>query len=122
MSTSAQRIFVSVIASIFFLIGIGALFSGSGGAIFGAAFIAIPAMALHQTFKRLRKLDQCRARSFEWYAKEYPHCVTPDRVLCWKCNNARINVRNLMAHTYLREHSCSRCGENLYYTPEGMAS
>jgi len=29
-----------------------------------------------------------------------------------------MNVRNLMKRTYTRVHSCSQCGETLYFSPE----
>jgi ribosomal protein S27AE len=72
----------------------------------------------------LRELQQITAierkstMTFEWYKTTSPASVTRVGVICSKCGGDRVHVRNLMGHTYLREHFCVRCGHTLYYSSE----
>jgi hypothetical protein len=81
-----------------------------------AGFLAfIVTMIVRQRAELARK----RARNYAWYEQNHPKCVVGDRVYCFSCNGQRIQVRNLMQGTYLRDHFCAKCGTTLYYTPEG---
>ena len=62
---------------------------------------------------------ELRERNFFWYSALHPECTSGKRVLCNVCKSDSVRIRGLMQGTYTREHFCGRCGETLYYSPEG---
>ncbi|MDT6992072.1 hypothetical protein [Burkholderia cenocepacia] len=68
-----------------------------------------------------RRIKRMRAKNYQWYRTTHPNAVRGNRVACHSCGNDRIQVRNVMQRTFMREHFCSQCGESLYYSPEGKA-
>lgn len=89
------------------------LFNGTGGPL-GYAFLFVPTIAGVQLLLLLKK----RSQNYAWYAQQHPDCVIGDSVKCRSCGSRKIHTRNLMNHSYTRVHFCSKCGTNLYYSPE----
>jgi hypothetical protein len=81
----------------------------------GCGFIGIPLLIMLQILKQLSLFEKM---SYKWYTDTYPEHVKGNRVSCFACGNARIQVRALMNQTYHRAHICAQCGETLYYSPE----
>ena len=121
MNYAVSKIFIIVFCSIFMVIGGGAIVSAllSGGNLFvlvwGAMFFFIPLAIMRG---RLKQLSTFEKMTYDWYKLEYPEHVKGNRVSCFSCGNARINVRALMNRTFHREHFCTQCGKTLYYSPE----
>lgn len=59
-----------------------------------------------------------RKYNYDWYARTYPNLITRHGVKCFKCDSERLVVRNLLQQTFTKAHSCGRCGQTLYYSPE----
>lgn len=89
------------------------LMTGQGGFL-GYGFLLVPIVAGAQLLSLLKK----RSQNYAWYAQQHPDCVTGDSVKCHSCGSRKIHTRNLMNNTYTRVHFCSKCGTNLYYSPE----
>lgn len=59
--------------------------------------------------------------TFNWYRDAFPeHAHANGHVSCRHCGSHKTQVRNLMERTYMRLHSCSQCGETLYFSPEKL--
>lgn len=94
-----------------------------GFAIELGLFIGVPItvvwifVAVGRSKRQAKKVwDQ---HSYEWYRSTFPeHAHKNGMVSCRRCNGGRLQVRNLLNHTYTRLHSCSQCGETLYFSPE----
>ena len=97
----------------FMVFGAILLFNGDSSPL-GYAFLFIPPIAGVQLFLLIRK----RSQNYAWYAKTYPECVVGDGVKCHSCGSHKVHTRNMMNHSYTRVHFCSKCGTNLYYSPE----
>ena len=121
MNYTISKIFIIVFCSIFMLIGGGAILSAllAGGDLFllawGAMFFFIPLTIM---IGRLKQLSTFEKMTYEWYKSEHPDHVEGNKISCFSCGNARINVRALMNRTFHREHFCTQCGKTLYYSPE----
>ncbi|MCA8297738.1 hypothetical protein LGN19_28500 [Burkholderia sp. AU30198] len=72
-------------------------------------------------YSNQRRIKHMRARNYQWYRATYPDAMRGNRVVCRSCGNDRVHVRNIMQHTFMREHFCGQCGESLYYSQEGAA-
>ena len=59
------------------------------------------------------------SKNFDWYRRQYPHCVRDGCVKCNKCGSGHMGTERLMNHSYLRGHICRQCGTTLYYSREG---
>ena len=120
MNYGTSKIFIIVFCSIFMLIGGVAIVSAVvGGNLFflvwGAMFFFIPLTIMR---RRLKQLSTFEKMTYDWYKSAHPEHVQGNRVSCFSCGNARINVRALMNRTFHREHFCTQCGKTLYYSPE----
>lgn len=121
MNYATSKIFIIVFCSIFMLIGGGAIVSAllAGGDLFflvwGAMFFFIPLTIMRGNLKQLSTFEKM---TYEWYKSEHSDHVKGNKVSCFSCGNARINVRALMNRTFHREHFCTQCGKTLYYSPE----
>lgn len=86
-------------------------------------FCGIPLLiiaAVIAGFSQLRVQKAVWAKhTFAWYRETFPAHAHPNgHVSCRHCGSHKTNVRNLMNRTFMRVHSCSQCGETLYYSPE----
>ncbi|EKS72438.1 hypothetical protein BURK_005337 [Burkholderia sp. SJ98] len=77
-----------------------------------AAVIGVP-------YYHIRRKQKLKAKSYKWYRATYPEAMKGNRVACHSCGDDRVQVRNVMRKTFMREHFCGQCGENLYYSAEG---
>lgn len=80
-----------------------------------ALLIILVAVSLALHFRRQANY---RKFNFEWYRREFPNLITARGVKCYKCGSDHMVVRNLMQGSYTKAHSCGRCGQTLYYSPE----
>lgn len=114
-----QLVIGSIVATLFFLIGLALFISGikgDGHSLFmGAIFLLVSSVTLFTLISRHKKFS---IKTYHWYRKAYPDNVRSNKVSCFKCGSDRIHVRGLMNHTYHREHLCYQCGTALYYSPE----
>jgi len=93
----------------------GALFAG----IFVAGFTAIPYFVVAGNRLSARLVASWKSHDYAWYRRAYPDKVTASGdIVCRHCTSSRLVVRNVMNRTFLRSHSCERCGKTLYYSPE----
>jgi len=84
----------------------------------GIAYAAIRSVRTDAKFQ-IARFTAFEEKTFDWYRNQYPKNVQPDGVTCWNCGSRNIKVRGLQDRTYHREHACGRCGQTLYYSPEG---
>jgi hypothetical protein len=106
-------------------VAIGAVFGavllpdgmGAGAALGLAGGIVV---AVAQAFANMRKAKEIWAfHNHAWYRATFPnHALSEGKVSCRHCGGRQIHVRNLMNQTFTRSHSCSQCGETLYFSPE----
>jgi predicted SprT family Zn-dependent metalloprotease len=82
-------------------------------------FIVVVAVVI--VTANVKRMKRMRAKNYQWYRATYPAAVKGTRVACHSCGHDRIQVRNVMQRTFMREHFCGQCGESLYYSPEGKA-
>lgn len=76
---------------------------------------SITAIFLRQSWKRI---SHYQTHTFQWYVGSFPSFFRNQRVYCYACNAGKIHTRNLMNHTYTREHFCAQCGSTLYFSSE----
>lgn len=91
---------------------------GTFGLIFLGFFIVLVTLFVKGVTERVRRLKQMRAENYDWYCATHPDLCTSGRVQCFKCKSNRINARNMMNRTFMREHFCTQCGTTLYYSEE----
>lgn len=121
MSYTTQKVFVTMVCSIFIVIGAGlflsTLLSRSFDVTFviGSGFLGLGTYNLVTTWRRISKFQ---TQTYEWYRAQNPSHAHGGGVSCKKCGGTRIHARGLMQHTYTREHFCTQCGTTLYYSPE----
>lgn len=121
MNYGTSKIFIIVFCSIFMLIGGVAIVSAVvGGNLFFLVWGAMVFFFIPLTIMRgrLKQLSTFEKMTYDWYKSAHPEHVQGNRVSCFSCGNARINVRALMNRTFHREHFCTQCGKTLYYSPE----
>lgn len=120
-------VFMSLLPASFVIIGtIGSFTSNRAGALVGTIFalfgLGCLMMLWRQLSRNYARMKRMRGQNFDWYRTTYASHVRNGRVACRKCDCDRISVRQLMRHTYMREHVCTQCGETLYYSLEGIAT
>lgn len=119
MRYTAQKIFVSVLAVVFFIIGLGFLVTGletgGGELLLGFGFTIFPSVVAISTWIRITRFQ---TQTYAWYRENHPQHAHADGVSCKNCGSRRIQVRGLLQQTYTREHVCTQCGTRLFYSPE----
>lgn len=89
------------------------------GGIFLAMFTTIPGFLIVSSRMNTKLLASWKSHNYEWYRKAFPDKVTPNGdVVCRHCGSSHVHAKNLMNRTFMRSHSCNRCGKTLYYSPE----
>lgn len=68
--------------------------------------------------RTLKRIKRWETENFQWYVAKHPACSTAHGVSCFSCGHNKIQTRNLMNHSYTREHFCAQCGKTLYFSPE----
>jgi hypothetical protein len=88
-----------------------------GAAIGVPVAVLIISLRVRDVTKRQREI--WAKHNYAWYRSTFPACAHANgRVSCRHCGSHKTNVRNLMNRTFMRLHSCSQCGETLYFSPE----
>ena len=113
-----KRNFVKYVGFAFFVAGLGILIAAiSTRQIFFILFGGIWTAAGFYQFSRIRKLQR---KDFRWYQDKHQDAVSErGKVSCYSCGNRSVRVRNLLQHTYTREHFCGECGTTLFFSKEG---
>lgn len=96
------------------------------GSLYAAALslpVAIPTfivLSIIRGFREIKKRNEIWSKhTFAWYRETFPRHAHPNgHVSCRHCGSHKTSVRNLMNRTFMRLHSCSQCGETLYFSPE----
>jgi hypothetical protein len=90
-----------------------------GAAVGFPVAVLIKFLRARDVTKRQREI--WATHNFAWYRSTFPACAHANgHVSCRHCGSHKTNVRNLMNQTFMRLHSCSQCGETLYFSPEKM--
>lgn len=84
--------------------------------LFPFLFLGVPGYLI---FRRLKLKSRMKSMSFKQYCIDYPNAFSGNRLVCHTCKSDRVQVKNVMRRTFMREHFCGQCGQTLYYTPEG---
>ncbi len=96
-----------------FLVVIGDLQWGIPIGLF--LFSVISLICIMHFFKMKKMIEH----NYQWYRQQHPECIQGKKIICHSCGADSIRVRGLMQRTFTREHFCGRCGEVLYFSPEG---
>lgn len=121
MKYTLAKLAVVVVCSFFMIVGACVFIQGvrlggdSFAMLMGAVFFLAGAGAL---IYRLRQIARFQKMTYQWYCQTHPELVRNNKVSCYSCGNAHIQVRALYNQTYHRAHLCSQCGTTLYYSPE----
>lgn len=55
--------------------------------------------------------------NYAWYTTNYPENIVKGRISCRHCGGS-MHAKSMLNRTFMRLHSCTQCGETLYFTPE----
>jgi hypothetical protein len=90
---------------------------GTGFPVGVVLTIAVGWVSIARAVKRLKSIWD--RHTFQWYRETSPeHAHANGHVSCRHCGSHKTNARNLMNQTFMRAHSCSQCGETLYFSKE----
>ncbi|WP_144267272.1 hypothetical protein [Comamonas thiooxydans] len=119
MSKASTSNNVQIIVGAIFAIGAGILaISGrqSGELSFYSVMGFIGLVMVVVGFYRRERLLQ----DYAWYKVNHPKSVDDTgKVKCYSCGSSNVKTKNLMNHTYTRDHHCGNCGTHLFYSSEG---
>lgn len=66
--------------------------------------------------QELREREHIQNSTQTAYRLQNPSCCIGDRLSCNRCGGGKVIGLTSMAHPKYREHSCSDCGEPLFYS------
>lgn len=107
---------LAIIGPFFGLVALAVSGDLKWGIPIGLFFFAFVALAVLFHFFKMNRLLE---KNYQWYRQQYPESILGKKVLCNSCGSDSVRVRGLMQQTYMREHFCGRCGQVLYFSPEG---
>ena len=86
--------------------------------LFPIIFAVVGCLVIIRLVLHFQRRAEHKRMDFNWYSKEFPDLITPHGVKCFKCGSEHMVVKNVMRHFHTKAHSCGRCGQALYYSPE----
>jgi hypothetical protein len=96
----------------------GSLYAAAVGLPVAILFFVIGSIVVG-ALNTSRQMRVWAKHTFAWYRETFPSHAHPNgHVSCRHCGSHKTDVRNLMNRTFMRVHSCSQCGETLYFSPE----